>query len=74
MHDPLQAHLFDISIPPSAPPPQHPEEATFHPLPEIQHTFRPEPKLPPKVISASFTAVALAPWLVLLSFVRYHSF
>ncbi|EJC99366.1 oligosaccharyl transferase delta subunit [Fomitiporia mediterranea MF3/22] len=67
VHDPLKAHFFDLSIPPSAPAPQHSEEATFHPLPEIHHTFRPEPKSPPRFISAVFAGVVLAPWLVLFT-------
>ncbi|KAL5523045.1 hypothetical protein ACEPAF_1312 [Sanghuangporus sanghuang] len=68
VHDPLHTHIFDLSIPPSTPPPQHPEEPSFHPLPEIQHTFRPEPKSPPRFISAVFTGVVLAPWLLLFAF------
>lgn len=72
VHDPLQAHLFDLSVPASAPPPQHPEEVTFHPLPEIKHTFRPDPKSPPQIISAIFAGIVLAPWIVLLTFVSQH--
>lgn len=68
-HSPLKADLFDLVLPVSAPPPQHPDEATFHPLPEIQHTFRPDPKSPPKVISLVFSGVVLAPWIVLLGLV-----
>lgn len=66
VHDPLKAHLFDLSIPPSAPPPQHPDEPSFHLRPELHHTFRPEPKLPYAVISLAFTGVVVAPWAVLL--------
>ncbi|THH04652.1 hypothetical protein EW145_g5366 [Phellinidium pouzarii] len=65
VYDPLQVHLFDLALPESATPPQHPDESTFYPLPEIQHTFRPDPKSPPQFISAVFAAVVLSPWLAL---------
>ncbi|KAF8190448.1 oligosaccharyl transferase delta subunit [Pholiota molesta] len=65
-HDPLSIELFDLVLPRSQPAPQHPLEATYHPLPEIQHTFRPENKLPPRFISAVSAAVVLAPWAILL--------
>ena len=70
VHDPLKVDLFDLILPESAPAPTHPDELHFHLLPEIQHTFRPDPKSPPKVISLVFTGVVVAPWLVLLTFVR----
>ncbi|OSD01488.1 oligosaccharyl transferase delta subunit [Trametes coccinea BRFM310] len=66
VHPPVQYELFDLIVPPSQPPAQHPEEASFHVRPEIHHTFRPEQKLPPKVISAFFAALLAAPWVVLL--------
>ena len=72
-YSPLKADLFDLALPASAPAPQHPDEATFHPLPEISHTFRPEQKVPPKFISAVFSGLALAPWLVLLGLVSTRS-
>ncbi|KAF7790509.1 hypothetical protein EIP86_001465 [Pleurotus ostreatoroseus] len=65
-HSPKKIELFDLYLPESQPPPQHRDDATFHPLPEIAHTFRPEQKVPPKFISAVFSGLALAPWLVLL--------
>ncbi|KAK2464552.1 hypothetical protein APHAL10511_003410 [Amanita phalloides] len=65
-YSPISAHLFDLYVPPSKPGPAHPDEAAFHPLPEIQHTFRPEEKLPPTFISAFFALAVLAPWVVLL--------
>lgn len=71
-HDPLKVELFDLYIPASHPPPAHPDEASFHPLPAIQHTFRPEQRLPPKPVSALFAALALAPWVVLLGLVSLH--
>ncbi|KAI5119881.1 hypothetical protein M0805_008552 [Coniferiporia weirii] len=66
VHDPLQVHLFDLVLPASAPPPQHTDEPSFHLLPEIEHTFRPDPKSPPQIISAVFAAIVLSPWLMLL--------
>ncbi|KAF8068876.1 oligosaccharyl transferase delta subunit [Lyophyllum atratum] len=65
-HSPLAVSLFDLIVPASHPAPVHATEASFHPLPEIHHTFRPEQKLPPKPISAVFSAVVLAPWIILL--------
>ncbi|KAG8853268.1 hypothetical protein FRB96_008352 [Tulasnella sp. 330] len=60
--------LFDITLPPSGSVPPHPDEASYHPQPEIFHTFRPDQKLPPKPISFVFAAYTLAPWLVLIGF------
>lgn len=69
-HDPARFELFDLVIPASQPAPTHPEEATYHTLPDISHTFRPEQKLPPKAISAVFAATLLAPWPILFFLVR----
>ena len=69
-HSPKKWELFDMYLPESQPPPQHPDEPTFHPLPEIHHTFRPEVKTPPKVIPAVSSALVLAPWVILLGLVR----
>jgi len=55
-----------MNLPASYSPPQHPDEATFHPLPPIEHTFRPEQKTPPQFISAVFTGLVVSPWVVLL--------
>ncbi|THH11404.1 hypothetical protein EW146_g8051 [Bondarzewia mesenterica] len=66
VHSPEKIDLFNLIVPPSLPAPQHPDEPTFHPLPEIQHTFNPEPKMPPRLISAVFTALVLSPWVVLV--------
>ena len=68
-YDPLAVELFDLVLPASQPAPQHPQESTFHPLPEIKHTFRPEPKQPPAFISAASVGFVLAPWVVLLGLV-----
>ncbi|KAG6919819.1 hypothetical protein DXG01_000323 [Tephrocybe rancida] len=67
LHSPLTVALFDLVVPASQPAPVHPDEPSFHPLPEIHHTFRSEQKLPPKPISMLFSAVVLAPWLVLFA-------
>ena len=72
-HDPVQYNLFDLIVPASQAPVQHPDEAFFHPRPEIFHTFRPEQKVPPKFVSAVFTGFIAAPWVVLLGLVRPHS-
>ncbi|PPQ89230.1 hypothetical protein CVT25_001309 [Psilocybe cyanescens] len=66
LYDPLSVELFDLVLPRSQAAPEHPLESTFHPLPEIKHTFRAENKLPPKFISAVAAGVVLAPWAVLL--------
>ncbi|EPQ52216.1 oligosaccharyl transferase delta subunit [Gloeophyllum trabeum ATCC 11539] len=65
-HSPSKFDLFELTVPASAPPAQHPDEASFHPLPPIEHTFRPEQKVPPKFVSAVFSALVVAPWVVLL--------
>lgn len=70
VHDPVQYELFDLVVPPSQPPAQHADEASFHPLPEIVHTFRPEQKVPPTFVSAVSTLFLAAPWVVLLGLVR----
>lgn len=64
VHDPLKVELFDLILPESAPVPMHPDEPHFHPQPEIQHTFRADPKSPPRVISLVFAGGVLAPWVV----------
>ena len=69
-HDPLSVELFDLVLPLSQPAAEHPQEAAFHVRPEIKHTFRPDPTLPPKAISFVFAAIALSPWVVLVGLVR----
>ncbi|KAI0823000.1 oligosaccharyl transferase delta subunit [Trametes gibbosa] len=66
VHPPVQYELFDLALPPSHSPSPHADEASFHVRPEIHHTFRPDQKLPPKVISAFFAVLLAAPWFVLL--------
>ncbi|KAI0044947.1 hypothetical protein FA95DRAFT_1608110 [Auriscalpium vulgare] len=70
VHTPATVELFDLVVPPSLSA-VHPDEQTFHPLPEIQHTFRPEQKVPPKAVSAVFTGIVLSPWLVLIGLWGY---
>ncbi|KAF9445729.1 oligosaccharyl transferase delta subunit [Macrolepiota fuliginosa MF-IS2] len=65
-YSPVVAELFDLHVPHSQPAPVHPDEASFHPLPEIHHAFRPDQKLPPKFVSAVFSALVIAPWAILL--------
>jgi oligosaccharyltransferase complex subunit delta (ribophorin II) len=71
---PIAAELFDLHIPRSLPPPVHPDEASFHPLPEIHHTFRPDQKLPYKFVSAVFSGLVIAPWFLLIGLVRLPYF
>ncbi|KAI0716518.1 oligosaccharyl transferase delta subunit [Earliella scabrosa] len=69
VHNPVQYELFDLIVPPSQTPAQHPDEASFHPLPEIVHTFRPEQKVPLPFISAVFTLLLSVPWIVLMALI-----
>jgi len=66
VHKPLAVDLFDLFVPASQPVAPHPEEVHYHPRPGIEHTFRPEQKTPPSFISAVFSVLVLAPWIVLL--------
>ncbi len=72
-YTPLNVNLFDLFVPASQAIVPHPDEASFHPLPPIEHTFRPDPKQPPKLISALAAGLVLAPWTVLLGLVRVYS-
>ncbi|CAG7849920.1 SubName: Full=Related to oligosaccharyltransferase delta subunit (Ribophorin II) {ECO:0000313/EMBL:CCA73510.1} [Serendipita indica DSM 11827] len=66
-YDPLHRKLFNLVLPRSQPAPVSPEEVHYHPQPEIQHTFRPEQKIPMKAISGIFALAMLSPWVVLLT-------
>ncbi|KDQ13352.1 hypothetical protein BOTBODRAFT_160644 [Botryobasidium botryosum FD-172 SS1] len=68
---PAHIQLFAAYLPASAPVVPHEEEVTFHLQLEIVHTFRPDQKHPPKLISAVFAGVALAPWAVLFYLLSY---
>ncbi|KAH7878717.1 oligosaccharyl transferase delta subunit [Lentinula edodes] len=64
---PAKLELFNLHIPASHPAPTHPDEAKFHILPELAHTFRPDPKLPARAVSALFAGLVLVvPWTILL--------
>ncbi|KAJ3736689.1 oligosaccharyl transferase delta subunit [Lentinula guzmanii] len=66
-HSPQKLELFNLHVPASHPAPVHPDEVKFHLLPELAHTFRPDPKLPPRAVSAFFTGIILVvPWSILL--------
>ncbi|KAF8586605.1 oligosaccharyl transferase delta subunit [Ramaria rubella] len=65
-HSPLSHSLFDLYLPVSHPASQHPDEPSFHPLPEIHHTFQPAPKTPFVVFSALGAALVVTPWIVLI--------
>ena len=69
-HSPYSLELFDLYLPPSQSAPEHPDEKTFHPQPEIVHTFRPDQKVPSKFVSGlAALSVAVAPWLLLIGLV-----
>ncbi|PCH35276.1 oligosaccharyl transferase delta subunit [Wolfiporia cocos MD-104 SS10] len=68
---PVQHDLFNLVLPASQPPPQHPDETRFAPLPEITHTFRPEQRTPAKAASAFFAAFVYWPWLILIGLWLY---
>jgi oligosaccharyltransferase complex subunit delta (ribophorin II) len=70
VHSPVKIDLFDLYLPPSHLPAQHPDEASFHILPTIEHTFRPDQKSPPGFISAVFAGIVVSPWVLLLALVR----
>jgi oligosaccharyltransferase complex subunit delta (ribophorin II) len=70
VYAPASLPLFHLILPASHPAPVAPEEVGFHPLPEIEHAFRPAQKLPPKAISAVFAGAVFAPWPVLFFLVR----
>lgn len=70
-HSPSKVALFNLILPVSQPAPTHPDEASYYALPEIKHTFRPDPKSPPTIISAAFTGLVLAPWAFLLGAVSF---
>jgi oligosaccharyltransferase complex subunit delta (ribophorin II) len=72
VYAPASLSLFHLLLPASQSAPISPEEASFHSLPEIVHTFRPEQKLPPKFISAVFSAAVVAPWPVLFFLVSHY--
>ena len=57
----------------SQPPPAHPDEPAFHPLPEIKHTFRPDQRVPPIAVSGFFALLVASPLLVLFGMVRITS-
>ena len=73
-YTPLSIELLDLYVPASQPIAVHPDEASFHLLPIIEHTFRADPKQPPKAISAVAAGLVLAPWAVLLGLVCFFSF
>jgi oligosaccharyltransferase complex subunit delta (ribophorin II) len=65
-HTPVAWELFDLKVPASLPAPSLPEETSYHPLPTLSHTFQPDHKAPPRVISAFFSLLVLSPWLGLV--------
>lgn len=61
--------LFNLKLPASMPVPPHPEESMYNTRPTIYHTFRGEPRTPPKSISLIFVVLALSPWVLLVTLV-----
>ncbi|KAL9007522.1 MAG: hypothetical protein Q9173_007231 [Seirophora scorigena] len=59
---PYRSPAFDLKIEldPSAPPPLVEKPLRYGKLPEIHHTFKADPKSPPKIITVIFTAAVLA--------------
>src|SRR6185437_675186 len=71
VHSPVKWDLFDIQLPPSLPASVLPEEELYYPRPTIEHTFRPDQKAPPRVVSALFSLLVLSPWLGLFVAVSF---
>lgn len=65
-HTPVKWDLFDVKLPPSLPLPAQPEETLYKPLPTIAHTFRPDHKAPPQILSGLFSLTVLSPWIGLV--------
>ncbi|EJU02427.1 hypothetical protein DACRYDRAFT_66539 [Dacryopinax primogenitus] len=65
-HAPVQLNLLHLQLPLSEPAAEHPEEHLYHLQPEIYHTFRPEEKVPPRIISLLGAGAVGAPWALLL--------
>jgi len=69
-YQPIHQPLLRLVLPPSAPAPTTPDAVRYGLQPEIQHTFRPESRIPMKVVSAVFALATLSPWILLLGLVR----
>jgi len=65
-HAPLNLHLLQLQLPLSEPATEHAEEHFYHPQPEIFHTFRVDPRVPPRVLSLVGAGAVAGPWAVLL--------
>lgn len=68
---PYNKPAFDLSIEidPNSPPPTQEKPLRYGKLPEIHHTFRSDPKSPPKIITLVFTAAVVVTLPVLLTMV-----
>ena len=62
---------IDVKLDPNNPPPSHEKPVRYGKQPEIKHTFRADPKSPPKVISLFFVLAVLATVPALFVGVRY---
>ena len=69
---PYNRHVFDLSVKldPNAPLPTAEKPLRYGKLPEIHHTFKTDPKSPPKIITLVFTAAVIAALPLMLGTVR----
>lgn len=69
---PYNRHVFDLSVrlDPNVPLPAVENPLRYGKLPEIHHTFKADPKSPPKIITMVFTAAVVAALPLLLGTVR----
>ena len=65
-YEPLSAKILDLEVPESYASSEHPDEAKFHVMPEIVHTFRPPQKTPPAFVSMLGAALVVSPWVFLI--------
>lgn len=66
IHTPVKWDLFDLKLPASLPAAIVPEENLYYIRPTLAHTFRPEQKVPPRIVSAFFSVLVLSPWMGLI--------
>lgn len=69
---PYNRHVFDLSVrlDPNAPLPAVEKPLRYGKLSDIHHTFKADPKSPPKIITMIFTAAVVAALPLLLGSVR----
>jgi len=72
-HESATIPLISLTLPASRPVSPHPDAHHYHAKPLIAHTFRPDQTHPPKVLSATFAALAFAPWALLAKLLSSQS-